>query len=1166
MRISILINLVMLTGLQLYATEIRGQRLDQTNVKVSLSNSDLQSALEQIEHTTAFRFVYRNDDIKKFKGLTLPSATRTVSQTLALLLQDTDIEYTQMGSKVLLRRTDKPSIESEQRFIDVTGSVRDSLGNPLAGASILIMGSNRGVSSDARGRFSFSQVADNANLYFKLIGYEDRVLQVGTSMDVTLKSQSGTLEEVIVSTGYQKISKEQVTGSVVSLGAEELEKRNVVNILDNLEGRVPGLTRYNGATTIRGISTMRANADVLIVVDGYPLEGGIENINPFDVERITVLKDAAATAIYGARATNGVIVVDTKKAKQIGRTQVDLTSNITVSQKPDYGNYHYMSAAEQVQWERSYADFYFNGTGSGSADPIAAFESNVEAGLPITGVQYAYYEFQKGLISSQELEQRLADFSQNNFFDEYKRYALRNEITQQYNVGIRTASDRSNSNLVVNYTGNNAGIINAFDRRLNISFKGGYRIADWIDANYGINAILGNARSHNNQSATTPFNVPAYYSMFGDDGQRVAYALDEFNVYSSYNELFAAQPALYEMGFNHLDELERDFNDRKLRNTRYFVDLDIKPFKGLSIKPQFQYEDNRSESSIYSEEDSYAMRRLINAYTIQNANGTYSNLIPAAGRLRNSFTNGPSYTARLQAAFDRTFGDHTVFAIGGGEFREVGAITRSSLLFGYDDQLQSQANTSLNFVALRAHTTNFWGARIYPNALFGSDISGFTTEDIKNRFASAYGNITYTYKRRYNLFGSIRKDYANVFGLDKAYRGRPLWSVGGSWNVTNEPFMSQVDFLNNLKIRATYGITGNISSTTTSRLTANILGTNPLSAQPIATIVTPPNEKLRWEKTATTNFGVDFSLFQNRLRGTLDYYRKEGTDLFATTRLDATIGFTQMVINNGDMVNDGLEGSLSYDWFRARTGRSFRWSSTVNFGYNKNRITFVDELVTNPAVLAGSNTFTIGNPVNSLYSYQFRGLDETGLPLWLLPDGSLVTTSLNNGDINAVVFSGGANPVTNLALNNEVAYKGWSLNVFMMYYGGHYLRDNPPRIYRELIYGAAPSYLLDSWTPENTDTDIPAFGEYYQAASINNALLFADRWVKKADFFRVRTIALGYTLPKLVSNTLKVDNIKLRFQVDNPNLIWTKVPLDIDSETRGLRTPTNYVFGLNLTF
>ncbi|MDR2281757.1 MAG: SusC/RagA family TonB-linked outer membrane protein [Sphingobacterium sp.] len=1171
MRISILFYVIMTLGFQLLASESNGQSMAKTTVAITLQEADLETVISEIERVSPFLFIYQLEDIRAVQGISLrtnKSAKPTVKEILEQALIGTDLNFSQVGNKILIKRNPNSVVFSAQegQQINVHGQVIDSFGKPVSGVTVRAVGTNTAVVTDSEGKFSLLNVPQGTKLQFRMIGYEEEIVTASVQMLIKLRLEVGVIEEVLVNTGYQTIAKERTTGATVTIGQAELEKRNVINIMDNLEGRVPGLVRYNGNTSIRGIGTLTADKSILIVVDGFPLEGGIENINPNDVERITVLKDAAATAIYGARATNGVIVVETKNAKKTGKVQIEAAANLHITEKPDYSNYNYMTPFQQVESERLYADEWFNSGIKGSLqEMIGSFEREIETGVSITPVQYLYYQKAKGLITSEELQGKLNELNKGDFLKDYKKYALKNQVIQQYNLALRSGTDNTSSNLVLNYRSDNSGFINAYDRQLNIQYRGSYRPAKWVEASYGVNSILNYNRKHNNVLATDPFNVPSYYSLIDSEGLRTNYNLNDFNLYSSYNTLFEQQPKLFSMGFNHLDELEKDYNNSIMRNTRFFIDLALKPFEGLVIRPQFQYEDNRLENSIYSEEESYTMRRLINTFTLQNTNGSYTNLIPVAGRLRTGATNSPSYTARIQGNYDKSIGNHSVSVIAGSEFRQLRSYTRSSVLFGYDDQLQTQANSSLDYNAMRSVMAPFWGSKVYPSVLLGTEVNVFGTRDVLNRFASAYANMTYTYQRKYNVFGSIRKDYADLLGSDDRYRGRPLWSTGVSWNISNEDFFKDNKWFDQLKLRTSYGVTGNIAMNYTARMTATIAGTNLYSAQPIANVDNPPNDALRWEKTSTFNIGLDFATNNNRLRGTLDWYRKSGTDLLAIKRLDATQGFTQMMINNGDMINNGIEANISYDWFSSGNANNLSWTTTINMGHNRNRVTNVDEIVTNPLVLAGQGTLTVGNPVNSLYSYQFKGLDQNGVPLWTLSDGT-VKNQIPSTDLNAVVYSGGTNPATSIGVNNEVNYKGIGLQVFVTYYGGHYLRNNPPMLYNNMIYGAAPNYLLDSWRPDYTDTDIPAYGVYFNTAANAHPMIFADKWVVRADVLKVRNIILNYRLPDPIGKRLSVSNLRLSFQVNNPNIQWTKSDLAIDAETQGLRIPTSYVLGLNFNF
>lgn len=1138
----------------------------------NLSFDDLSAAIKQ---QTGYLLFTKKGELKKVPPL--QAANIPLRDFLDLLVKDQPLEYSIVDKTIIISAKAPVSPLSRQDNVVVKFKVTDAEGRPLQGATILAQkGKVAGITA-ADGSVSLS-VQEHDVLEVTFIGFERKVVKLSPAAikdgnyTLVLEAAMAKLNEVtVVSTGYQTIEKERSTGAVTTVSATELSKRNAINILDNLEGIVPGLVRYQGNTTIRGVSTMQANRNVLVVVDGLPIEGTIDDINPYDVETINVLKDAAAASIYGARASNGVIVVTTKKAKQPGMMTIQASGNVTYSQKPDYSYNNYMTPSQQVNWENDYYKWWFNGGGGTVQNPLTTLESNIAQGAAISPVQYAWYRHVKspGTFTEAQLEAELQQYRQQDFQQQFRDHALRNEVVQQYNLAVRTSNARSQSNLVVNYRTGNSGIVNAYNRQLNIFYKGLYTAGKWLDAEYGINSVIGRDRSHNSEFAANPFNVPAYINLFEADGSRSGYSTFDFNEYNTAPDNISA---LKSLRFNHMDELERDFVNTSMLNTRYYLHLNFKLMRGLTFSPMFQYEDNRRESEAYSEEDSYSMRWLHNIYTTRSGtagNYSYNSLLPKGGKMATTTRKSPAYTARAQADYNREFGLHTISALAGTEFRQIRNYGTRGLLLGYDDQLQTHSTNTVNFGSLYNVTSTFLRAAYSPQAFDYPDLiddMGLYTEEL-HRFASAYANATWTYDRKYSVFGSVRKDYADLFGSDRKYRGRPLWSVGGAWVLSNETFLSGVSKINFLKLRASYGLTGNIDPTTPSVLAATT-GINDDTQLPNASVTTPPNALLRWEKTASINIGTDFVLLDNRLRGSFDWYRRKGTDLFARRRLDPSEGFTSMVINNAGVINNGLELSLSYNWLKPATARGLFWTTGVVASLNRNKITYVDEVVTNPVVLASGGGYKTGHPVRSLFSYRYAGLDENGQPLWYNKAGGKSGQQLGSSEVDALEYSGGTDPRNTLSLNNELRFRGLSLQLFAVYYGGHFMRARPsPEPYQAPRYSAMPAYLINSWTPDNKNTDVPASGQYFRTSLAATQLPYSDFLVRPADFIRIRNIVLGYDLPQYLASKMKATLVQLRFQVNNPRPVWVKQDdVNIDPETVGLPVPTSFVAGLNLNF
>ena len=1152
------------------------------NVTLSKHNEALKNVLKELRRQSGYDFVYSESLLEKAIPVNIDVKEMPIEDALKRIFGDQPINYNVQDKTVVLTlkaATIQIKSTAATDDIEVHGKVMDDKGVALSGVTVTVKGTGRKTSTNAAGEFSIPVQANSDILVFTHIGMEPIEVRVGENKDltVTLKSTTTLLNEVKVNTGFQSIKKEQMTGATVTVSSSELEQRYQPNVLNNLEGRVPGLVTYNGKTEIRGVSTLQASTAVLIVVDGLPIEGSIADINPYDIESVTTLKDAAAAAIYGARASNGVIVIVTKKAKE-KRTVVEFATDVSVTAKPNI-DFHLVSPSQQVDLESSYWNYdYLSGKVAGAVDNTT---NQINLGSAITPVQYAWYQYAQGNISQTQLQSQLNAFKKNNFRQQYKDNAMLDDVLQQYNFAIRTNTDRLNSSIVVNYKNDNTGIINGYNKQLNLFYKGTYTVNKWLDINYGINTVIGMTNASNSDFAGSPYNEPDYQQLVAPNGSHVLYTTNDYN---QYNTLTENNPNLQSLLVNHLDELNLDRIKGRSTNSRYYVNMNVKLLPGLTFNPYFQYENQQSTTSAYSEQNSYAYRLLTDLYSSRTGtdpNYSYSDLLPTTGgMLATTQRTGDYWTARGQLNYNHDFGKNSLSVIAGTEFRQQHSSGTDGLLLGYDQQLQSQSTATVDFNALSQQTIPSLVAPGYQLSSVYQNLANKigVIRDTTNRYASFYANASNTYDHKYTIFGSLRKDYANLFGLDAKFRGRPLWSAGAGWNVHNEEFMSDVHWVNFLKLRASYGVTGNINPFANSYLTATTGTTNPLTGLPIATIANPANPYLTWERTATLNIGTDFTLIAGRLSGSLDWYRKKGTDLFANKLLDPSEGFSNYTVNNASMLNNGLELSLNYKWFNPQVRNAFGWSTLVIVSHNNNKITSVDQLATSPlAKVEGSNagqenpsipsSYTAGYPVNSLFSFQYKGLNAEGQPQWLKADGTLTTLALSASDMSAVAYSGQLDPKNNIAVTNIFQYKGFNLNILMVYYGGQSLRADAPDVYEAPEFGAMPSYLLNSWTPTNTHTNIPGYGQYVPPAAVPSYYLgYSDAFVRAGDFIKIRNAVLGYNLPQATARKIGASSVNVHFQLNNPKALWLKNNDGIDPETGGAPLPTSYVFGLSVRY
>lgn len=1140
------------------------QNKSSQQVTLNLQHATVKDFFSELKKQTGLNFVYSSDLARTLPKVTVNAKNKTARQVLDEVMNKINCQYEIEGNTVTITRK-----LSGKQTRTVTGHITDQEGMPLPGATVCIDDSKVCTVSDSEGFYSLKVPANKCSLKVSYIGMTNGVVTIkpgnaAVKQDIIMYSDNA-LDEVIV-TGYQDISKPKMTGSAVVITADQLTERYNTNIVSSLEGKVAGLSTYGGELKVRGTSSLYAETTPLLVVDGLPMEGRLEDLNQFDIETINVLKDAAAAAIYGARASNGVIVVTTKNAHKAGKIDIDFTANLNVYNKAnfDYNDNFYMDAAQQVGKESDYfAKVY--------SDPsqVTKFEQKAAAGTSaISPLEYAFYRHAKGEINDSQLNDIKAKLSKNNFAKEYADAIYRKKVVQEYNLALRGRSEKSQNNLTINFQHDNGGEINTYDQRFTANYKGSFDLAKWLTANASINAVYNKSRAKGYDYSSyvgDPWRFPAYESFYNEDG-----SVKKLYGWYDGNELFKVPEGCVDLGTDPIQEhYENAVNGRRM-HMRFHGDLLFKIFKGFTLNTQFVYETDNRRQETYATPESHPARVIKNAYaTPDEQGGVIYPIMGTGGFKQTRNTNGEYWTARAQANYANTFGKHSVNALAGIEFRETLSKGTNSLLLGYDDQLQSSNTTTIDLGTLyNMRYTNYFTEQ-YPANQFAFSpyiANGMNpVTEVKHRYASGYANATYTYNERYNIFGSFRKDYADVYGLNAKYRGKPLWSVGAAWNIEQEDFMKPVEFVNFLKLRFSYGATGNIYQGATSYLTASTGSLNYYSKLPYASIDSPANPLLTWEKTYTTNIGVDFSLWNNRVRGSLDYYLKKATDVFSHKSLDPTTGFTSMFVNAADMRNNGIELQVTADWFRPASRDQFGWSTSLTFAHNSNKVTKVDNPATHAYDLI-SMPFKEGYPASAVWSYRFAGIDDgtygnAGQTLWY-GTGDVVTHGPSGGDPSILEFSGQTDPKVIMGMDNRFEWNGFFFTALVTYYGGHVMRALPETETFAGTYGPVDLYFMNSWTPEN-HTSTPGWGEYSSTA-IGSEPSYSDLSVRKADFIKLRNIVLGYTFPKEWLKGTSINRLGLQLQVNNPGTIWKANKVNVDPETLGVSLPASYVFTLNL--
>ena len=1044
----------------------------------------------------------------------------------------------------------------------VRGTVVDDTNEPLPGATVFIKGTKTGTSTDIDGNFELHVLkAGKVTLEVSYVGMKTKDVQTvtGTHIDIVLETNADVLGEVIVS-GFQTISRERNTGSAVVVNADKLGKIQAPDLSSKLEGVTPGLTIYNNQMSIRGNSSFSISSTPLLVVDGQPATGmSLDDINPNTIESVTVLKDAAATSLYGVYASNGVIVVTTKRGAD-QKLEAHVSLGYYYSPKPSLDYQHYASTSDIIDLERdillSDPDYIKSPTGyfnTKTTKTNAAYMSQVDM---------LYYRLAKGQISESDLNTSLDLLRRNDYRREYQKNLLQNSLTQDYNVTLNAGSDKYGFYAAARYE--KKGLYTKYDNDDRFSFytRNDIKVAPWMKLTLGANIWLKKT-SYTQASDLGATATMPYDTLYDGDGN-LSYRYP-------YNQVLAedvnATDGLKFMGYNAIEESGKNKKKTDDLYMKYFLQANFDLLPGLDFEFKAQYEKRKVNASEYDEADSYMMRSMINEFASANSRGGFTYNIPDGGHQIYNDSNYDNYNVRAQFNYRNTFGDkHDVTALIGGEAREDKSNQHIGERYGFDAQRLTYSQVDW----LTLSQSGVVG-QLYANSRTKSE--NLYVGDVKHRYVSAYFNAGYVYDSRFSVNASVRVEQADLFGSDPKYRYRPLWSVGGSWNVDKEQFMRDLTWLNMLKVRATYGITGMVDQSSSPYLLASF-ATSPYSNGPITLITTPPNSSLRWEKTSTFNAGLDFMLI-NRLTGSFDFYHKYSSDLLVNKSIDPSLGFNGMArANNGAMTNTGIELNLSYDWVK---NRDFTFTTSFSAAYNKNTIDKIDYQPTDALDMMRypTSNYMQGDTYNSLYAYKYAGLTENGNPSVYNEKGEIVSINPVR-NVGAVVCVGQLTPKWNGALNLDFRWRDLSVFAKMVYYAGHSLRLDVPTLYdstNKLTDGDVNEAIADRWTPTNTNTNIPVMGIHGDTGERNQHWKYADVNTASASFVKLRNIGVAYTFPtRLLKKTHALQGAQLRFQIDNL-CHWASNDRGIDPEaynanygTRNDQQTPTYIFGLNFNF
>ncbi|MDO6803257.1 SusC/RagA family TonB-linked outer membrane protein [Wenyingzhuangia sp. 1_MG-2023] len=1050
-----------------------------------------------------------------------------------------------------------PSLLLAQRQKVITGKVIDQATQmPIVGASVyvssaiignktktegILAGAMLGTTTNYDGEFSLKIAEDIKFILVSYIGFETEKIVVSkntTSISVLLKESAEALEEVVL-TGYQKIEKRKMTSSYSKIKVSEIDQAGVASVDQMLAGQMSGVLvqSTNGAPgapakiAIRGTSTLNGSSDPLWVLDGIPLEGNdipsdyrdkdnidnlqsypIAGLNPEDIKSITVLKDASATSIYGARAANGVIVITSKRGEK-GSMRVRVNANMFVTQKPDLSKLNLMNSTEKVDFELYLA---------GRSDLRYQQDRGAVARILNANGEYANFRdngFESIFTETQNAINNLKN-TNTNWGDELYQMA----INQQYSLSISGGNDKNDYYFSTGIFDEKGTTIGTGQKRYNLTLKDNFSINDKLKV--GVALFGSQNRTFSYITGADAYTNPSYYSRNANPYLKLK---DE-------NGNYVYDPDLVErsdlnLNYNVLEERENTNYELVSNSLKSIMDVQYQLSKDIQINSQLGLQLDFDKTEKMSDENSYYTRKYEQRSQYVTSEGS-AYYMPEGGIIQNWNADVFQYNWKTTANYNTSFNKiHELDLMVGAEFRRNKKTEVHTKGFGFN------ANTLT--------TIPITNERALTNSLFDTYRKTYN----ENAYASFFGTASYTLNKKYTVFTSLRYDGSNLFGVNPKYRYLPLWSVAGSWNVYNEDFMFDLDVVSDLKLRASYGVQGNIDKSTSPFVigeyqTATIL---PGVTEEIIRATTAPNANLRWEKTVSSNVGLDLGLFRNKIYITGDYYYRRSTDLIGLRSVPLESGYNFINTNWATVSNKGFE--LMINTTNIQTP-NFRWTSSFNISHNKNIVEDIEirEEDFKPSLKGYSS--------NAIFAIKTAGLDSNGLPLFWrdgkkvsavdffnLEEGTNGSQLTREEHRNLYSYAGDGTPKFSGGFRNSFSYKQFDLRVLTNF--------NIKQTVK-----AAPSYNLTQAQPgSNYSTDIlkagtgnfpaligfttPGFDtdllyNWYNSSDDGRTYDDLDIWIKDISYIRVSSIKLSYALPKKQLKKLKIES--LNFNVEGRNL------------------------------
>ena len=1116
-----LLIFIMRTFILLFCTTVfsfTSENVFSQNAKIEISADivlTIDEVFDLIKDQTDYTFIYKSDLFKNAPKVPLKKGIIKANKLLSQSLSFGDFQYVFSDDKTIMLKNEHEEIKNKVQQT-VSGKVTSTNGESLPGVTVLEKGTNNGVAANFDGNYEIT-VKNDAVLVFSFIGFLTQEVEVNgqTEINVKLSESAFQLETIeLISTGYQTIARKKLTGAAENINKSFYENSFNQTLQEGLQGSIAGLqvisnnthpqavpqviirgvgsafgegvgsTSLSGTTTILGDPAVLTAGSPLYVIDGVPTFDGrdLSSINGNDIKSITVLKDAAAASIYGARAGNGVIVVETKSGIS-GKGKVNYSTQVGFSE--------FVSLNENLntsQLQEMFIEGLINNTGNSIDTSADALD---------------------WLINSNPY----SAFNPNQDTNWGKELTRVGQITQ-HNLSASGGNNNNNYYLSLGYLKNESAIKEINFERLTMKLKYDTQISKKLKASTIIG--YGNTKSNNHETGTS------YYNPFTS-----IYRLrPDFNIYNEDGSYDTS----YNFKVNPLGVLTDETRQLETHDFRGALNLNYELIAGLTLETSLSTNYRLTEN--YNNFPSYLGKGA-------NYRIGWSTVPSSYGNQRN--TGIFTWNARSLVRYTKKLGENHTF----GAFA------------GIEQNAMDMKGTNLSVLNLREGSETFDNGTPETSDSFRSESS----------ISSTFLNLEYDFQEKYLVNTTFRRDGSSRFGSNNKYGN--FYAIGLGWNIHKEDFMQNNDFVNILKLRASYGVNGN-DQISAFGYSGTFDTTGGYNGQNAATISSAGNALIGWEENATFDIGVDFSLFNNRVSGFLDYYVRDTSDLLYNLPVSGLNGDTFVFQNFGGMKNSGVEISLNTKNIITTTD-GFTWSTGINLTTNKNEITALES----DEIISGNYLRKVGEDFNTLNLYGYAGVDqETGSEMYYIDETETETTMVlgeaekyNHGKATPDFYGSLINTVTykNFSLTAQL-YSSWGGQIFES--NGNVQNDNGYRRTRD--YSNTSKYVYDNrWQQPGDITNVPKY-VYANSLSSNQT----SRWLHDGSYVRLKRVELAYTFSNKMLENSFID--RLRIHVSGNNL-WTSIKDDTlmnDPEMAGITGTASFnnpitktiSFGLNVTF